>query len=93
MTEEQALVQQARQGTRGAFAWWVEHQGASTYLALRDGQSRRRGAVPRPFNAWKGLGNSRGNHAHQYRLTSNVCIDFLRREKQQYPVHDGLPGR
>lgn len=95
MTEE-ALVQRARQGDPDAFEQLMrDNQNRIYTLALRmagnpeDAMDLSQEAMIR---AWKGLKDFRGGSSFStwvYRLTSNVCLDFLRREKRRQGVEGG----
>lgn len=88
--EEHTLVKKAQRGDHDAFALLLERYETQVYhQALRmvtnpeDAADMTQEAF---LKAWQGLPTFQGDSAFStwlYRLTNNVCIDFLRREKKR----------
>lgn len=84
------LVAAAQQGDQAAFGALVEKYQAMAYsLAFRmlgDSEDAADAVQEAFLNAWRALSGFQGQSAFStwlYRLTSNACIDFLRRAKRR----------
>ena len=89
MTDELRYIAQAKQGNADAFAHLVTAYETSVYrLALRmcgNAHDAEEAAQEAFVSAWKGLPSFRGESKFSswlYQLTTNACLDLLRREKR-----------
>ena len=97
MTDRE-LLEQAKRGSEDAFAQLVlDNQNRVYSLALRLTGDREEAAdlAQEAFvRAWQGLPGFQGESSFStwlYRLTTNVCIDYLRRQKRREGVERPAP--
>ena len=97
MTDRE-LLEQAKRGSEDAFAQLVlDNQNRVYSLALRLTGDREEAAdlAQEAFvRAWQGLPGFQGESSFAtwlYRLTTNVCIDYLRRQKRREGVERPAP--
>lgn len=95
---EQELISRAKNGDEGAFGTLITQNERKiftlTYRMVGNREDAEDLAQEAFLNAWRGLKSFQGDSSFAtwvYRLATNVCLDYIRRQKRRQEVEDTTP--